>query len=41
MEIERFYNERHTDTFNEHLIRGMSSTQPYGFIRYYIDKYWV
>jgi hypothetical protein len=31
--IERFFNERHTDTFNENLIRGQSSSQPYGFIR--------
>ncbi len=31
-EIERVYNERHTETYNEHLIRGQAATQPYGFI---------
>lgn len=30
---KRFYNERSTDTYNQHLIRGISASQPYGYIR--------
>lgn len=30
--VKRHFLDRSTDTFNEHLIRGISASQPYGFI---------
>lgn len=29
---ERLFNERHCDTYSQHLIRGKSASQPYCFI---------
>lgn len=32
-ERDRFYLDRHADTYNQHLIRGISASQPYCYIR--------